>query len=113
MRVCPQCGYIDPPEWKHSKYSYWIDNCIFEDFENLNPDLAKVLLENKFTEDKYYFYRITKNKHRVERKAKADYGNQWTIPMERATKKHNVRDYRKVWFKVTPNQSKLLEVSGV
>lgn len=108
MRVCPKCGFIDPPQWKHSKYSYWIDNIRLEDFRELYPELAKELEATLTARDKDYIYRITKNKSRVERKAIVDYGEQWTIPMERAHKsKHDVRDFRKVWSKNHPAQEKL------
>lgn len=112
MRVCPKCGYVDPPEWKHSKYSYWIDNCLFEDFKEMNPDLAKVLEVEGHTKDAHYVYRLTKNKRRVERKAIVDYGEQWTIPMEKAYHKHNFRDFRPCWMKIAPEQTKLLETEG-
>lgn len=112
MRVCPKCKFVDPPEWKHSKYSYWIDNIKVEDFEKLQPNLIGDLLTKGHTKDEDYVYRITKNKSRVERKAIVDYGEQWTIPMEKAHKsKHDVRDFRKVWQKLNPDQRRLLEVS--
>ena len=110
MRVCPKCGYIDPPEWKHSKYSYWIDNCLLEDFRRLQPDIARILEAQGSAEDRYYIYRLTKDKRRVERKAKVDYGEQWTIPMERAYHKHNFRDFRPCWFRLHPTQTKLDEI---
>ena len=111
MRVCPKCGFVDPPEWKHSKYSYWIDNCLFEDFQQLNPELAKELEKAGNARDIYYIYRLTKNKYRVERKALVDYGEQWTIPMEKAYDKHNFRDFRPCWMTLNPSQTKLLEAT--
>ena len=107
MRVCPKCGFVDPPEWKHSKYSYWIDNCTLDDFRHLEPELAKIIEVKGSAEDQNYVYRLTKNKHRVERKAKVDYGQQWTIPMERAYDKHNFRDFRPCWTKLKPGQKQL------
>ena len=107
MRVCHKCGAIDPPEWKHSKYSYWIDNCLLEDFAKLQPKLVMKILKAGHTKDKYYVYRLTKNKRRVERKAIVDYGEQWTIPMEKAYDKHNFRDFRPCWMKIAPGQKKL------
>jgi len=56
MRVCPKCGFVDPPQWKHSKYSYWIDNIRLEDFRELYPELAKELEANKTAKDKDYVY---------------------------------------------------------
>jgi len=108
MRVCPKCGFVDPPEWKHSKYSYWIDNCRLEDLKTMNPSLAKTLEDQGHAKDKDYVYRLTKNKTRAERKAIVDYGEQWTIPMEKAYAKHNFRDFRPCWTKINPNQTELL-----
>jgi len=109
MRVCTKCGHVDDPAWKHSKYSYWIDNCLFEDFQRMYPNLAIAILEAGHAKDEYYVYRLTKNKRRVERKAIIDYGEQWTIPMEKAYDKHNFRDFRPCWMKIAPSQTKLLE----
>jgi len=102
MRVCPKCGFVDPPEWRHSRYSYWIDFCKTEDFKCLEPEMAKELLNGKKTvEDKNYVYRMTKNGRRIERKALVDYGYQWNIPMEKSNEmgKHHDTDFRKCWNK--------------
>jgi len=113
MRVCPKCKYVDPPEWRHSKFSYWIDFCLWEDFKKLKPELAKDLENHPMAviEDEDYLYRLTKNKSRVHRKAKVDYGYQWQIPMEHHTLHpiHNIHDYRKYWQLTHPNQRRLLE----
>jgi hypothetical protein len=101
MRVCPECGHVDPPEWRHSRYSYWIDFCDIDHFKALHPELHKRLMSGeKLVEDRYYIYRLTKNKSRVERKALVDYGYQWNIPMEK--KKANrysgtYPDFDKCW----------------
>ena len=114
MRVCPECGHIDPPEWRHSRYSYWIDFCLKEDFVKMHPKLAKELLSGeKMVEDKNYVYRKTKNDRRVERKALVDYGYQWIIPMERVhglLGKHHDTDFRKCWNRPPKNQKKLFEM---
>jgi len=108
MRVCPKCGYIDPPEWRHSKYSYWIDWTELENFKKLHPKLANDFQNGlKITEDEDYFYRIMKHGRSVERKAKVDYGEQWNVPME---KRNQIpHDFRKHWFTAHPNQQKLSE----
>jgi hypothetical protein len=106
MRVCPCCGFIDPSEWRHSKYSYWIDWTEFERFKELCPELAEQFEHSsKIVEDKNYYYRRMKHGRSVERKAKVDYGEQWTIPMEK--RKQVPHDFRKHWFFVHPNQIKL------
>jgi len=79
MRVCPKCKYIDPPYWKHVKYSYWIDSCSLENFKVLHPKLAKKLTKPcSVVEDEDYLYRLVKNGDWVERKAKVDFvGSGW------------------------------------
>jgi len=96
MRVCPKCGYVDPPEWRHSRFSYWIDLCNWIDFKKLHLELAKELERNPkiVVEDKNYLYRVEKTMNFVFRKAKVDYGNQWQIPMEKRT---GQIDFRKYW----------------
>jgi hypothetical protein len=104
MRVCPHCGYIDPPEWRHSKYSYWIDFCEIGHFKEMEPELAKRLLDGiKLVEDKNYIYRLTKNKTKVERKALVDYGYQWSVPMEKANRwSGTYPDFDKTWNRDVP-----------
>ena len=106
MRVCPNCGHVDPPEWRHSKYSYWIDWTELEQFKELEPSLIEDILKGNKAEDQNYVYRLMKHGRSVERKAKIDYGNQWTIPMEK--RKQIPHDFRKHWFKIH-NQRRLLE----
>ena len=74
MRVCPKCGYIDPAHWKHVRFSYHIDSCNWETFQTEYPELAKNLTKGgAITEDKDYYYRLTKNKIVVLRKAKVEW----------------------------------------
>ena len=75
----------------------------------MHPELVAVLEEQGHAKDKHFIYRLTKNKRRVERKAIVDYGEQWTIPMEKAYDKHNFRDFRPCWMKIAPTQEKLTE----
>jgi len=90
MRKCPKCGYEDPPYWRHSIYSYWLDFTEYENFEMLHPELCP-LPKGGITEDETFVYRRMKRTGNVERKAKVDYEVQdWYPPME----KH---DYRKYW----------------
>jgi len=106
MRVCPECGYVDPAEWRHSKYSYWIDFCTVEYFQKAHPELFKRLRQGeKLVEDKNYVYRMSGKKRRVERKALIDYGHQFSIDMEKGHKD----DTRPIW-KRDPNQKKLFDL---
>ena len=121
MRVCPKCGYIDPPEWKHCKYSYHIDNISFDNFKQLYPELAKNFKRGgDLTEDKDYVYRLTKTELFVSRKAKIEWTNFQDNPFgaekyERffhgspMAKKPDYHEDRKNWNKWHPNQRRLLE----
>lgn len=117
MRVCPKCGYVDPPYWRHSTFSAWIDLTEFESFKDLHPELAERLEKGeKIVEDEHYYYRRTKNLKRVHRKAKIDFMGAWVQPQEHAkghdnTKKlRNLIDFRPYW-KIDPNQKKLFTFS--
>lgn len=117
MRVCPQCGFIDPPEWKHCKYSYHIDACTFENFKLLFPKLAENLKKGgDITEDANYYYRLTKKSLVVERKAKIEWTeNRNPFGAEKYEKfNHGTRniwephDLRHCWAKAHPDQTKLV-----
>ena len=114
MRVCPKCGYIDPPEWRHLRWSYWIDFCSLEEFKVMHPNLAEHLESGeKLVEEGHYVYRLAK-KCKVHRKAIIDYGLQFEIPMEHVGNKnkvkeliHNKFDFRPCWSRIKGKQKKL------
>lgn len=112
MRVCPKCKFVDPPQWRHSRYSYWIDHCEISHFKELHPNLYEQLINGaKLVEDDDYIYRLTKNRARVERKALVDYGYQWTVPMEKANRwSGSYPDFDKKWNR-NLSQKKLFEVA--
>jgi len=108
MRVCPKCGYNDPPEWRHSKFSSWIDIIDVGSFKELEPKLyQKLIAGEKVVEDKFYYYRITKTKAKVHRKAKIDFCGDWVEKQEKAA--HQNIDFRTYWKLADPNQRRLLE----
>jgi hypothetical protein len=41
MRECPQCGYKDPPYWRHVRFRIFTDCCHLEDFKIMFPNLAE------------------------------------------------------------------------
>ena len=113
MRVCPKCGYVDPPYWRHSRFSYWLDIIEVENLALVKPELAKILKKEKkgfVVEDKDYYYRKGKNGVFVERKAKIDLGDksQWREKREKARRRPPVTDFRKYW-RIDPLQKKLIE----
>jgi len=113
MRVCPKCHYVDPPEWRHQRWSYWIDFCTYEQFKQLYPAID--IQPKQIVEHEDYLYRRVKNERAdvVHRKAKIDYGTQWNVSMEKVLCRRNskVMDFRRYWQKHNPSdQSRLLEV---
>ena len=122
MRVCPKCGFIDPPEWKHAKWSYHIDTISLENFERLYPNLTEELLQTGFTEDKDYVYRLSRS-HRgkgipfwVQRKAKIDYDEKLYekfnhLKSAKPINRHSAaKDFLLDWNKKHPSQRRLLEM---
>jgi len=125
MRVCPKCGFIDPPYWKHVKYSYYVDFCSFESFGIVEPELAEKLKKGgDIVEDDLYAYRLTNTKLVVLRKAKIDFMNLSTKDFDDkvekidhgtgrwVSKKRNklyIEDLRPYWRGAHPTQKKLLE----
>lgn len=121
MRVCPKCGFIDPPEWKHAKWSYHIDTISLDNFKQLYPELTKKLLESGLVEDPHYVYRISKSCRGkgipfwVQRKAKIDYDEKLYerfshLKSAKPISKHSAaKDFLKGWEKLHPNQTKLLD----
>jgi hypothetical protein len=122
MRVCPCCGHIDSPYWKHTKFSYYIDQCTAENFLIEFPKLALELDKpGKHTEDKNYIYYKTKSGKMILRKAKVDIGvalspwadgcesgkQGWKRGRSKLPDKQNIRDFAQHWTKFHPNQQKL------
>ncbi len=63
MRVCPDCGCVDPPEWKNLHFQLYTEYMIFDDFNRLYPKLAAELKKNPyliFDEKKFNAYHLTK-----------------------------------------------------
>lgn len=76
MRVCPKCGYRDPPEWKNLHFQLYHEYMPFEDFQRLYPKLAAELLQKQeivgtknIVFDEYNAYHLTRAGyvHRVQK----------------------------------------------
>ena len=64
MRICPNCGYVDPPEWKNCRWQLYTEYMTFEDFEMLYPKLAIILKKfPKLITDNCNGYHLTKSGH--------------------------------------------------
>jgi len=62
MKVCPKCGYEDPPYWKHSRHGWdrQTDYCRIEDIKNLEPALYEILTQKGECDDGLYYYKLSK-----------------------------------------------------
>lgn len=64
MRVCPKCGFKDPPEWRNLRFQLFTEYTEFESFNRLYPELAAALLENpKIVFDEHHAYHLTRSNH--------------------------------------------------
>jgi len=76
MRVCPKCGYRDPPYWRPARHRYISDICHITDLDVNEPELAKKVrvfgrAPNYYCDGKYY-YRLTAS-NTVERTERDDF----------------------------------------
>ena len=116
LRVCPKCGFEDPPYWRHARFSYYIDSCRIDDFRIMKPKLAEKLKIGTTMEDEVYIYRLTKSGQYIMRKAISDIGlssSVWTDGCESGGRKWRdgvtaLKDLRKYWSKFHPDQTKLV-----
>lgn len=79
MKVCLICGYIDDPLWRQA-VEFGLSYMPLADFETLMPIVAKRVLNEKFVEEGYYVYHLTKGRN-VQRQALMDnpnYKTHWT-----------------------------------
>lgn len=65
MRVCPQCGFNDPPMWITTPYRVHCDYCRIEDFEQYYPEIKLEKGERKA--DGLCAYKRSKTGKYVER----------------------------------------------
>lgn len=75
MRVCPQCGYVDPPEWR-STFNRKMDEDYthISNFEKMfSKELVDKLKKDKTLIIEPYIYRLTKWNNVIRR---------WTVPAE-------------------------------
>ena len=60
MRVCPGCGYVDPPEWRQVPWKFDVDGCHTEDFARLHPEQYQQLMNgHKVVFDDDFAYRFS------------------------------------------------------
>ena len=96
IRVCPKCGFEDPPYWRKGQGDHYgdMDICRIEDLDFDNPGLAKELREKLEVFDKDYAYRLTlPRKIWVKRRWLQIFKVQgWKpIPYDREAKKRDIK----------------------
>lgn len=61
MKVCPKCGYREPPIWLNHQFQQHVTYARVEDFEQYYPNLAKQIVKAGYvTSDEYCYYRRSK-----------------------------------------------------
>ena len=104
MRVCPKCGYSDSLIWHTYRWLFDIDTCRFDEFISEQPQFKELKL-GQIGEDSHYFYRRTTRNGLFVRRWEKSLG----INYEKSAHTNFERSRP---FK-NPNQTRLLEVSGV
>lgn len=103
MRICPKCGYSDPPIWKVTRYRVHCDYARIEDFREYYPRI-KIEKGERVSDGLYVYKRSSKGDGLyVERQCLRDNPNamlQWIPDFETPT------SYDR-------QQTKLLEVINV
>ncbi|MBA7708216.1 hypothetical protein ES703_117108 [subsurface metagenome] len=93
MRVCPECGYTDPPCWRQVPWKFDTDFARTDDFKRLHPEVYRKLeIGHKIVCDEHFAYRFSGKAKivvwRVWKKAYECGGKSaFNIPMERALHK--------------------------
>ena len=59
MRVCPICGYCDPPIWRHKRHRLFTCYCHLDDLKLFEPDLAEALEKKRDLKLLGYIYHLT------------------------------------------------------
>ena len=67
MRECPNCGYKDPPYWRHVRFRIFTDCCHLEDFKMLKPQLAERIIKEVDVIESPYIYHLVKKANIVQR----------------------------------------------
>jgi hypothetical protein len=60
MRECPRCHFLDPPNWRHPAHYPDLDYCRYDEFLEIQPELARKLVPDSEVEDELYVYRRSK-----------------------------------------------------
>jgi len=93
MRACPNCGHVDPPEWRQVPWKFEVDGCHTEDFAKMHPkEYSRLMKGHYIVCDATFAYRFSgKSKKfvwRVWKKLYASGGKSaFNVPMEAALHK--------------------------
>ena len=107
MRVCPKCGYEDPPCWRNNPHTNYTQYCHLEELEVWDKALAEEIKKTRhdITKDGY-IYHLTKTSNHVKRIAQKDAKSPLKFgEPDQESGRPAFRFYAK-------NQSRLLEVSS-
>ena len=67
MKVCPQCGFVDPQCWRQNRWVSSVDYTRVEDFQNEYPAFADIRPGEVRSDAHCYYYRGKKQRAFVYR----------------------------------------------
>jgi len=66
MRVCPECGHVDPPEWRQVPWKFDTDHCHTEDFARMHPEeYEKLMRGHEVVCDEHFCYQFSGKARKV------------------------------------------------
>lgn len=95
MRVCPNCGYLDPECWKHLRWSLYQDYCHIDELLIFQEELARKILDRRPTVKEpltkgLFVYMLTRSMH-VRRMSASDFINYGGFRRERQHSMESVK----------------------
>jgi len=67
MRVCPKCGFVDPPCWRQNRWISYVDYARVEDFWEQYPAMVDIQPGHETSDEYNYYYRGRRNPYYVYR----------------------------------------------
>jgi hypothetical protein len=62
VKVCPQCGFVDPQCWRQNRWVSSVDYTRIEDFQKEYPEFADINIGETRSDAHCYYYRGKKQK---------------------------------------------------
>ena len=67
MKICPNCGFVDPQCWRQNRWISNVDYTRVEDFQTEYPQFSDLQPGEERSDDQCYYYRGKRNPYFVYR----------------------------------------------